>query len=79
MGASVAVDKQNRPYAKLSELKAGDHVELDNGFDCHVMGVATIHADDRGDLYFACHYGKHYIADQADGGGTLIGIYPKVQ
>lgn len=66
-------DKQGRPYAKLSELKAGDSIELDNGFTCAKSGVTTVQEDNLG-LYFTCSDGRHTLAGQVED-ETLIGIY----
>lgn len=38
---------------KMSDLKAGDFVVLDNGFTCRGPGEAEIKADSHG-LYFDC-------------------------
>lgn len=77
-------DKTGRPWAKLSELKAGDKVELDNGFTCHARGVTRL-GEDSGGLFFRCNGDKekktppyrltHHIAGQADDGEHLVGIY----
>ena len=77
-------DLNGRPYAKLSELKVGDQIELDSGFTCHPPGVVVVKGDDRG-LFFDCAgdrdppYGlfdeRHYLDGQADDGEHLIGVY----
>ncbi len=60
-------------WAKLSELKAGDKVILDNGFDCHEAAIVEVKAHDDG-LYFDCKEGRHYLAGQADDGEHCVGI-----
>jgi hypothetical protein len=48
--------------ARLSELRVGDVVSLDDGFTCRLGQTATVEADERGSLIFACAAGAHYIA-----------------
>lgn len=71
---SATHDLRGRPYAKLSELKAGDQVELDEGFTCHKAGFVTL-KDSIGFLYFECDEGEHCLQGQADDGEHLVGIY----
>lgn len=60
-------------WAKISDLKAGDTVEL-HGFDC-ASGTVTLEQDYwTGDLFFPCASGKHFISGQLDENGYLIGI-----
>lgn len=61
---------------KLSEIKAGDTVILDNGFYCRMGGKALIQATSYGELYFHCSEGRHYIDGQLDKNGDLVGIHP---
>jgi len=67
-------DNAGRPYAKISELKEGDEIELDSGFTCQRQGVHFVH-DDGGRLYFNCVEGRHFLDGQADDGEHCIGIY----
>lgn len=67
-------DTKGRPWAKLSELKAGDKIELDSGFNCAGPGPTEVHASDHG-LYFECSEGHHYLHDQADDGEHCVGVY----
>lgn len=67
-------DVNGRPYAKLSELRAGDYIELDEGFDCHGKGLAQLSKDD-GRLFFPCSEGHHYLDGQADDGEHCVGVY----
>ena len=71
----ASTDESGRPWAKLSELKAGDKVELDGGFSCHPAGVVDVCQDGRGVFYFRCDDGRHRFDGQADDGEHLIGIY----
>lgn len=60
------------PWAKLSDLKAGDTIEL-HGFDC-ASGTVTVEQDVWGDLFFPCAKGRHFVTGQLDDTGHLIGI-----
>jgi archaellum component FlaC len=59
-------------WAKISDLKAGDTVEL-HGFDC-AQGTVTLEKDMWGYLFFPCASGKHFIDGQLDNNGYLVGI-----
>jgi FtsZ-binding cell division protein ZapB len=59
-------------WAKISDLKAGDTVEL-HGFDC-AKGTVTLEKDVWGNLFFPCATGRHFIDRQLDENGYLIGI-----
>lgn len=67
-------DKNGRPYVKLDELKVGDIIELDDGFDCAPPGKVEVFEVD-GELCFQCIAGIHKIVGQADDGKHCIGIY----
>lgn len=67
-------DIAGRPYAKLSELKAGDVVELDADFTCRAPGKARLFIQD-GELAFECSCGGHILSGQADDGEHCVGIY----
>lgn len=64
-------DKQGRPYAKLSELRAGDVLELDEGFTCMRSRTVTVQGDELG-LYFNCNDGRHSLSQATD---FLVGMY----
>lgn len=68
-------DNNGRPWAKLSELKADDAIELDEGFTCRSTRFATVFKDEDGDLYFRCSHGKHFLSGQAADGKHCVGIY----
>lgn len=76
-------DKNGRPWAKLSELKSGDKIELDGGFGCHKAGNAEVLSDDtkpEGDrLFFGCYYGHHFLSGQADDGEHCVGVYGPIK
>lgn len=67
-------DINGHPWAKLSELKAGQEVQLDSGFPCAPKGNHIIQEDKVG-LYFHCDDGRHYLRGQADNGEHCVGVY----
>lgn len=71
-------DKNGRPYAKLSELKVGDKVEVDGNFDCMRKGeIKEIKKYRDGSLIIDCNSKNgHWLEGQKDeGSDSLIGIY----
>jgi hypothetical protein len=78
MYGATRVGTENRPWARLSSLRAGSVVELDEGFTCHPAGEVTLLQDDRtGELYFECTCGRHLISGQADDGEHCVGVYAR--
>lgn len=78
----VSRDRFGRPWALLSEVKAGTKLELDDGFTCShrkVRGrrIVTVKLDrKRTMLYWDCKEGKHYIETASLGKhGELVGCY----
>lgn len=73
-------DIQGREYARLSQLKAGDRVQVDRDFTCIIPFSIRIVREDEQGLYIKCIEGNHYLdgqLDEADGDDQiLIGIYP---
>ncbi len=72
--------KFKHKYAKLSQLKVDDRVEIGGGFDCMDEGSIKIVETYLGELYVKCHgeERKHILKEQlADDGDSLIGVYPK--
>lgn len=64
-----------RNFAKVSEISAGDIIEVDGGFTCIAEDSKIIvHSDNEG-LYFICNQGQHWLGGQLDDGDVLIGIY----
>lgn len=63
---------------KLSDLKAGDVIVLDDGFLCAPAGPVTVEVDERNGVpYFRCNFeggSRHYLDGQEDGDGELIGV-----
>ncbi len=59
---------------KMSDIQAGQSVDLDDGFTCILRGAVLIQVDEKGELFFYCGDGKHYIDGQEDEDGNLVGI-----
>ncbi len=64
-----------REWARLSKLKPGDKVEIDDGFTCNAAGIYIVAGDARG-LYIPCSEGGHHLDGQADDGEHCVGIWP---
>lgn len=70
-------DLSGREYAKLSELKAGAIVEIDEGFTCCGGGHTHLYENANKELFFYCEEGLHMLDGQlAEDGDHLVGIYP---
>lgn len=68
-------DKQGREYAKLSELKEGDQVQVDGDFTCmEPWSKLTVQRDGDG-IFIPCRDGSHHLAGQADDGENIVGVY----
>lgn len=62
-------------YAKLSELKVGDSVQVDGGFSCMAReSIKQVKVDPNGRKWIACKDGKHYLDGQADDGEHCVGV-----
>lgn len=61
------------PRVGLEDLKAGDTLFADDGFDCLEAGPVKVEEDD-GRLYVRCHAGCHYLDGQTDDEGKLSGL-----
>ena len=60
---------------KLSDLKAGDLVQVDDGFTCMRSGPRYVRVDkEDGRLYVHCAAGKHFLEGQLADDGTLVGV-----
>jgi len=70
-------DTFGKPYAKLADLKAGDVLELDQGFTCMKgeRNVCLYHATN--ELFVHCNHGLHFLSGQDDGDGYLVGMYKR--
>ena len=71
----IGYDKNGKPYAKLSDLKEGDVVIPDGGFDCMAKGDHRKIIADGDRLYVNCGKGQHFLDGQDDGDGYLVGLY----
>lgn len=73
----VPADKIGRPWALKSDLKAGDKIALDEGFNCgsEPHKPCKVFTDDIGGLYFRCEDGRHYLDGQLGDCGEYIGVY----
>ena len=58
---------------KLSDLKVGDKVIADAGFDCLHAGTHKVEGDSGG-LFISCKKGRHYLSGQEGDDGDLIGL-----
>lgn len=59
---------------KLSDLKEGDRIMLDDGFTCHGMGIAEVYIDEYHGPYFLCDDGVHFLDGNVGEDGELIGV-----
>ena len=62
---------------KLKDLKAGDIVEIDDGFTCMEPGEHIVYSNRLNHLYLQCSEGEHFLAGQEDfykEGGELFGV-----
>ena len=69
-------DKNRGEYVKLSQLKPGDFVEIDESLDCMDRGglheVKSVH----GEMYLVCDHGYHFLKGQLEtDNDSLIGVY----
>jgi hypothetical protein len=67
-------DKQGREYAKLSELKVGETIEVDRTFD----GVEKYRLvlEDSGRLWVLDNAGRHFLdGELMPDGDSLVGVY----
>lgn len=67
-------DRNGNPWAKLSEVKAGDTIVADGGFTCMEPGPKIVRQAKHG-LCINCVDGDHYLSGQADDGEHLVGLY----
>lgn len=65
MDNDLTKDSKGQPWAKLSELREGHIIKLDDGFTCHKAGLTSLVKDSGGNLAFQCDEGFHSIAGQA--------------
>jgi hypothetical protein len=76
-----AKDKNGREYAHFKEVKEGDKLQIDNGFDCMTAGsIKEVVLDPDGELAVKCNGGDdeeeiYHTLDNGDKDGYLIGMY----
>lgn len=59
---------------KLSEIRVGDLLKVDDGFSCvPPNSLVTVYRCKRG-LYFECTEGRHYLDGQTNENGNLVGL-----
>jgi hypothetical protein len=81
MAPRTLTDNAGRGYAALDELRDGQRIEFDTGFDClnHEADrptTRTVLTDERGKLYVVCKDGRHYLEGQlGEDRRSLIGVY----
>lgn len=64
----MTTDNDGRPYALVSQVKAGDVLEADDGFTCLDEGDRlTVEKDDDGSLFVRCSEGHHNLDGQIEG------------
>lgn len=69
-------DRQGKPWAIYTNIKAGDRLKADGGFDCLAKGqISQVERDDSG-LFIRCEDGRHYLSGQLGDDDELIGLYP---
>ena len=81
MAGKKLSDQKGRLYASKAELKAGDHVTVDNdviGFHCLEDGDYPVLEDNPGRLYIVCKFGKHHIDSHLDDSGMVYSGFYKV-
>jgi hypothetical protein len=76
-----AKDKNGREYAHFAEVKEGDKLEIDDGFDCMIAGsIKEVVLDYDNELAVKCNGGdmdndEIYHTLDGDKDGYLIGMY----
>jgi hypothetical protein len=63
----------NTTWVKASDVKAGDVIVADGGFDCLSAGAHVVEADTTG-LFVRCSSGTHHLDGQLNGEGRLVGF-----
>jgi hypothetical protein len=65
----------------ISQIKPGDTLIADDGFDCLDTGQSVVVQDDGDGLFVPCRCGRHGLDGQLDfdGNGNLVGLYTPVE
>jgi streptogramin lyase len=66
-------DRHGREYARLSELRVGETVEVDRHF-AGFEKYRTVLEDD-GRLWVLCNEGRHFLDGELTPDGSLLGVY----
>jgi len=71
-----------REWARLSKVKEGDLLEMDNDFTCGIANetlAARLKGGDGG-LYVYCNHGQHYLEPNlSEDGDHIIGVWAAQQ
>lgn len=62
---------------KISDVRVGDRLIADGGFDCMMEGREVTICRDPDGLYVWCNEGRHYLDGQVSDDGELIGFKRK--
>ena len=71
-------DIHGRPYALVSEVKAGTMIQVDGDFTCIEKGTCLIVQDNGRGLFVPCAGdggGHHLIGQLSDDGAYYVGMY----
>lgn len=69
-------DANGKPWAQVSETKAGSILIPDNGFDCMEDAIAVVVREDGDGLYVPCSTGRHGLDGQlSDDGTEYVGLW----
>jgi hypothetical protein len=65
----------------ISQIKPGDTLIADDGFDCLEHGQSVVVEADGDYLFVPCKCGRHGLDGQLDfgGNGNLVGLYSAVE
>lgn len=69
-----------REWARISQLKDGDRVEVDDSFPCMPAGIKTVRIEDAS-IYVDCDEGPHELNSNATDGNNsdgdhIVGVWP---
>lgn len=69
-------DTKGKPWAQVSETKAGSILIPDGGFTCLEEAIAVIVREDARGLYVPCSDGRHGLDGQlSDDGAEYVGLW----
>lgn len=73
---STLVNDEDRYRTHMAQIKPGDVLIADGGHTCLDEGCAYEVDEDRDGRFIECRYGRHYLKNQSDGRGTVVGLAP---